>query len=365
VAGFFVFNLTDEAKSSPPLCLTTWSPFAQQVIKHMNVLVTGGAGFIGSNLTDFLLAQGHHVKALDNLSTGRRDNIEGFATHPHFEFIEASVTDRAVVEELMAWCDHAYHLAAPVGVKYIMDNPVKTVLDNIRGADLMLETANTFKKRILVASTSEIYGKSLDLLDHTGVHKLRETDYRVEGSTRNHRWAYANTKAMDEFLAFAYHKEHGTEVVISRFFNTVGPRQLSNYGMVIPNFVKRALAGEDVVVFGDGEQRRSFMHVKDAIRAITGLMFSGKGVGEEFNVGNPIEISMNDLAHKIVAKTGSRSKVVHKTYEEVYGNGYEDMNRRTADISKLCDTLDFEMEYDLDGILDDVIDFHRQRVGSK
>ena len=214
----------------------------------------------------------------------------------------------------------------------------------------------------MVASTSEIYGKSLDLLDPTGTRKLKETDYRVEGSTRNHRWAYANTKAMDEFLAFAYHKEYGTEVVISRFFNTVGPRQIGNFGMVIPNFVKKALAGDDVIVFGTGEQKRSFMHVKDAIRAITGLMFTGKGIGEEFNVGNPIEITMNELAEKVVAKTGSTSKIVHKTYEEVYGKGYEDMDRRTADITKLSTTLGFELEYDLDSILEDVVSFYRAQV---
>lgn len=328
----------------------------------MKVLVTGGAGFIGSNLTDTLLKMGHEVKVLDNLSTGRLENLEHLMAHPQLDFVQGTVTQRDTIEELVSWCDHAYHLAAPVGVKYIMDNPVKTVLDNIRGVDLMLEAANQYKKRILVASTSEIYGKSLDLLDQTGTHKLQETDYRVEGSTRNHRWAYANTKAMDEFLAFAYYKEYGTEVVIARFFNTVGPRQLSNYGMVIPNFVKRALANEEVVVFGSGEQRRSFMHVGDAVRAITGLMMTGKGVGEEFNVGNPIEITMNELAEKVIARTGSQSKIVHKSYEEVYGPGYEDMDRRTADITKLRTTLDFELEYDLDSILDDVIAFHREQV---
>ncbi len=328
----------------------------------MKVLVTGGAGFIGSNLTEYLLSLDHEVKVLDNLSTGRLENLAHLMSHPKFQFVQGSVTDRATIEELMTWCEHAYHLAAPVGVKYIMDNPVKTVLDNIRGVDLMLETANQFKKRILVASTSEIYGKSLDLLDPTGTHKLKETDYRVEGSTRNHRWAYANTKAMDEFLAFAYFKEFGTEIVIARFFNTVGPRQLSNYGMVIPNFVQRAVSGEDVVVFGSGEQRRSFMHVKDAIRAITELMISGKGVGEEFNVGNPIEITMNELAQKVIERTGSSSKIVHRSYEEVYGPGYEDMNRRTADITKLETTLDFKLEYNLEMILDDVIEFTRNRV---
>ncbi|WNJ16864.1 GDP-mannose 4,6-dehydratase [Pontibacter sp. G13] len=329
----------------------------------MNIFITGGAGFIGSNLADYFLNQGHQVKVLDNLSTGRIENLQGLMNHPSFEFVKETVTHRETMDDLIQWCDHCYHMAAPVGVKYIMENPIKTILDNVRGVDIVLDLVNQYKKRVLIASTSEIYGKSLDLLDPTGQAKLKETDYRVEGSTTNHRWAYANTKAMDEFLAFAYMKEHGTEVVLSRFFNTVGPRQLSNYGMVIPNFVKRALAGEDVVVFGTGEQRRSFMHVNDAVRAITNLMLTGKGLGEAFNVGNPFEITMNELAQKVVEKTGSSSKIVHVSYEEVYGDGYEDMNRRTADITKLRETLDFELEYDLDGILDDVISFHKEKVG--
>ncbi|MEM7654948.1 MAG: GDP-mannose 4,6-dehydratase [Bacteroidota bacterium] len=328
----------------------------------MKILVTGGAGFIGSNLTEHLLALGHEVKVLDNLSTGRLENLTKATTYEQFEFVEGSVTDKQAVDEAVSWCDHCYHMAAPVGVKYIMDHPIRTILDNIRGADFMLEAVNRHEKRMLLASTSEIYGKSLDLLDSSHVRKLKESDYRVEGSTRNHRWAYANTKAMDEFLAFAYHKEFGTEIVIARFFNTVGNRQLSNYGMVIPNFVKRALANEDVVVFGTGGQRRSFMHVSDAIRAITGLMFTGEGVGEEFNVGNPFEVTMNELAAKVIEKTGSKSKIVHVPYEEVYGPGYEDMNRRTADITKLTQTLNFQLKYDLDAILEDVITFHRNQV---
>lgn len=283
-----------------------------------------------------------------------------FMDHPSFEFIKGDVTQKDVVEPLMQWCEHCYHLAAPVGVKYIMEHPVHTILDNVRGIDNMLALTEAYKKRILVASTSEIYGKSLDFLDPTHEAKLSEKSYRVEGSTRNHRWAYANTKAMDEFLAFAYYKEFQTEVVIARFFNTVGPKQLFNYGMVIPNFVKRALDNEEVLIFGTGEQKRSFMHVNDAIRAITELMFSGKGVGEEFNVGNPIEISMTDLAKKIIAKTGSDSPLKYIPYEDAYGKGFEDMNRRTADISKLKETLDFSLEYDLDTILDDVIAYYRE-----
>ncbi|MEO0468570.1 MAG: GDP-mannose 4,6-dehydratase [Bacteroidota bacterium] len=329
----------------------------------MKILVTGGAGFIGSNLVEYLLNEGHEVSTLDNLSTGRIENLASVMERDGFTFIQGSVTDRDIMEPLVRWCDHLYHLAAPVGVKLVMERPVLTILDNIRGIDVVLDLVNQYKKRVMVASTSEIYGKSLDMLDPTHSKKLKETDYRVEGSTRNHRWAYANTKAMDEFLSFAYHKEYGTEVVLARFFNTVGPRQLFNYGMVIPNFVKRALANEDILVFGTGEQKRSFMHVHDAIRAITGLMFTGKGVGEEFNVGNPIEITMNELAEKVVARTNSTSKIVKKSYEEVYGKGFEDMNRRTADITKLRETLGFEMEYDLEDILDDVIAFYRSQEG--
>lgn len=328
----------------------------------MNILITGGAGFIGSHMADLLLGKGHTVKALDNLITGRLANLDHLQSNEHFSFVEGDVTDMEAMEPLVEWCDHCYHLAAPVGVKYVMDNPVRTILDNVRGIDTVLTLVHKYNKRVLVASTSEVYGRSLDMLDKTGVAKLKEDDYRVEGSTRNHRWAYANTKSMDEFLSFAYHKEYGTEVVISRFFNTVGPRQLFDYGMVIPNFVSKAIAGEDVLIFGTGEQKRSFMHVKDAVRAVTELMLTGKGVGQEFNVGNPIEITMNDLAQKVIDRIGSSSKIVHKSYEEVYGPGYEDMNRRTADITKLKTTLNFEMEYDLDGILDDVVAYYKAKM---
>ena len=328
----------------------------------MKILVTGGSGFIGSNLVEMLLKLEHEVKIIDNLSTGRIENLERVIDHPALTFIQDDVANKPVMEELISWCDHCYHLAAPVGVKLIMERPVYSILGNIRGIDNVLELVNKYKKRVLVASTSEIYGKSLDLLDPTQTRKLVEADYRVEGSTKNHRWAYANTKAMDEFLSFAYHKEYGTEVVVARFFNTVGPRQLSNFGMVIPNFVKRALLNEDLVVFGTGEQKRSFMHVQDALRAITELMFTGKGVGEEFNVGNPNEVTMNELARKVIARSGSSAKLNHISYKEAYGEGFEDMNRRTADITKLKETLGYEINYDLDGILDDVISYHRSKM---
>ncbi len=333
----------------------------------MNVLITGGAGFIGSNLAQVLLDQGHSVTTLDNLSTGRLENIAAFREHPKHQFVHETVTKREVMAPLVAWADQIYHLAAPVGVKYIMEHPVLTILDNIRGADLMLELAHQHRKRILMASTSEVYGKSLDLLDATGQRKLAEDDYRIEGSTTNHRWAYANTKAMDEFLSLAYHKEHQLDVVVVRFFNTVGPRQLSEYGMVIPNFVKRALAGEDLVIFGTGQQRRSFMHVNDVVRAITALMGNAPGgaavgSGQVFNIGNPVEITIEDLAKRVIALSGSQSGVKHIPYEQAYGSGFEDMNRRTADISKLKAAIGFEIEYDLDALLSDIIRHHRAQL---
>jgi UDP-glucose 4-epimerase len=327
----------------------------------MRIFVTGGAGFIGSNLVKGLLDDGHEVKVLDNLCTGRIENIDPFRFHSHFEFVQENVALREPVRKCVEWADHVYHLAAPVGVKYIMDNPVLTILDNVRGIDNVLEACKDYNKRVMVASTSEVYGRSLDLLDPTHARKLQEDDYRIEGSTQNHRWAYANTKAMDEFLALAYYKQYGTETVVVRFFNTVGPEQVSSFGMVIPNFVEKAILGEDVVVFGTGEQKRSFLHVSDAIRAVRGLMETGKGIGKVFNVGNPFEVTMNDLANRIIAKTGGRSKLVHISYQEAYGTGFEDMMRRTADITRLKETLGFEIEYDLDGILDSVI-AHKRRV---
>ena len=321
----------------------------------MNILITGGAGFIGSHLAEYLLAAGHHVKTLDNLSTGRAANLEHLKKYPKHTFVQGSVTDRSCVEPLMKWCDHCYHLGAPVGVKYIMQNPILTIVENIRAIDLILELTDRFKKRTLVASTSEVYGKSLDLLDTSGKGKLKEGDYRLEGSTTNHRWAYANTKALDEFLSFAYHKERGTEICIIRFFNTVGPRQVADYGMVIPNFIQRALVGEPILVHGTGEQIRSFMHVKDVVQAVTELMLTGKGIGDVFNVGNPQEITINELAKRVLKLTGSSSEIRHVPYGEAFSSGFEDMYRRTPDISKLERTLDFKIKYQLDDILTEVI----------
>lgn len=330
----------------------------------MKILVTGGAGFIGSNLVESLLADGHSVKVIDNLSTGRIENLDLAMPNPGFEFTQDTVSNRDLMWSLIEWADQVYHLAAPVGVKYIMENPVLTILENVRGIDIVLEASKELKKRTLVASTSEVYGKSLDKLDPSGKRKLKEDDYRVEGTTRNHRWAYANTKSMDEFLALAYHKQYQAENIVVRFFNTVGPRQLSVYGMVIPNFVEKALKNEDVIVFGTGEQKRSFLHVNDAIRGVRGLMDGGVGIGEVFNVGNPFEVSMNELAARIIKLCGSSSRIKHISYEEAYGKGFEDMMRRTADIGKLKEFLGFEIEYDLDALLLDIIEFRREKIGS-
>jgi UDP-glucose 4-epimerase len=283
--------------------------------------------------------------------------------HPNLEFIQETVTNRAVMEPLIQWCHHCYHLAAPVGVKHIMDHPVLTILDNIRGIDVVLEYCNQYRKRVLVASTSEVYGKSLDLLDPTRTAKLKETDYRVEGATSNHRWAYANTKAMDEFLSLAYYKEHQLPVTVVRFFNTVGPRQLSNYGMVVPNFVQRALRNEPIVVLGTGQQQRSFMHVNDVKRAVLALMERDDTCGQVFNIGNPFEVTITELAQRVIRLAGSNSSIEYHPYEQYYGKGFEDMDRRTADISKLQAAISFEIEYDLDALLLDIIAYQRQQMG--
>jgi UDP-glucose 4-epimerase len=243
-----------------------------------------------------------------------------------------------------------------------MNNPVHTILDNVRGIDNVLELAHQYNKKVLVASTSEVYGKSLDFLDPECKRSLSEEDYRIEGSTQNHRWAYANTKALDEFLSLAYYKQYGLKCVIIRFFNTVGPRQSSQYGMVIPNFVNQALRGEDITVYGDGSQTRSFLHVFDAIQAITELMITEHAVGQVYNVGNPFEISIKQLAERIIEKTNSCSKVKLVSYQEAYGAGFEDMQRRTPNIEKLTKTIGFKIRYDLEAILDSIIEHQKVKL---
>lgn len=333
----------------------------------MRILITGGAGFIGSSLAEYCLQSGHDVVIVDNFTTGRRENLTPLLSFPQWvperDIVIANVGDRNKIDNLIKHCDYCYHFASPVGVKYIMNNPLLTILDNIRGIDSVLELVAKYNKKILIASTSEVYGRNLDLLDDTNQKRLKESDYRVEGSTQNHRWAYANTKAMNEFLAFAYAKEMNTRVVVVRFFNVVGPLQADSYGMVIPTFVRQALKGEDLVIYGNGEQKRSFMHIYDVVRYATKLMECTAAEGEVFNLGNPNEISIRDLAYKIINLAGSLSKVQYKSYQDAYGNGFEDMLRRTADVEKISNLLNLTFEFDLNSTLLSIIEHHRKNLG--
>jgi len=322
-------------------------------------LVTGGAGFIGSHLSEHLLELGHSVLAVDNFSTGRRENVAHLEARSDFELIEGDILDYPLMDELLSRCDAVYHLAAAVGVKLIMEEPVETLTTNVRGTEIILELASRAGKKLFLASTSEVYGKTLE--NNGNLHALKEDEDRTLGATSRKRWAYACSKALDEFLALAYREERGLEVVIARFFNTVGPRQTGRYGMVVPTFVRRALANEDLLVHGDGEQSRSFTHVADTVWAATRLMETPEAEGEVYNIGNGKEITINELAERVIAFTGSSSRVVHVPYEEVYGEGFEDMRRRTPDIAKLQALLGFEPQRDIDGILEDVIEDCRRR----
>ncbi len=319
----------------------------------MNVFITGGAGFIGSHLADALLDAGHTVHAYDNLSTGRRENIAHLAENDRFSLTIGNVLDRHTMEHGIRDADVIVHLAAAVGVKRVMEQPVETIKTNVGGTENVLELANYHDKKVAIASTSEVYGKAMQKDDT--LESLSETDDWTLGTTNKRRWAYACSKAMDEFLAKAYADEHGLDVIALRFFNTVGPRQSSRYGMVIPNFVRQALAGEEIRVFGDGEQTRCFTHVYDAVEAVQRLLATDGLAGEVFNIGSTHEISINDLAKRVREQTGSSSDIVHIPYEEVYGPGFEDMRRRTPNLTKLRDTIGFTPSRSTDEILDDVI----------
>ena len=319
----------------------------------MRILITGGAGFIGSHLADRLLEQGHHVHALDNLSTGSLANIAHLAGHDRFALTEGDVRDREVLAPRVAEADRVVHLAAAVGVKRILDRPVETIQTNVGGTEAVLELAHEHDTKVLLASTSEVYGKAMQ--KDEGLDALQEDGDWTLGPTNKRRWAYACSKAMDEFLAKAYHDEHGLPVTCVRFFNTVGPRQSGQYGMVIPNFVDRALAGEPITVHGDGTQTRCFTHVQDAVRAVTQLLETPAADGEIVNVGQPDEISIKALAERVRALSGSDAPITYVPYEEVYGPGFEDMQRRTPDISKLQHLIGYEPQFTLDDILRDVI----------
>ena len=326
----------------------------------MKVLITGGAGFIGSHLAERLIARGDEVSVIDNITTGRIENLAHLLDSRRIKIYVDTVCNPVLMEELIRDADHVYHLAAPVGVKYIMEHPVLTILDAARGADVVFGLCNKYRKKVLLASTSEVYGKNLDFLGGE-TRKLGEEDFRLKGSTKNHRWAYANTKSMEEFLAFAYFREYRMPVVVVRFFNTVGPRQTGMYGMVVPTFIQQALAGEPMTIFGTGEQSRCFLHVSDALDAVTALMAEPRAIGDVYNIGSEEEVTMSALAEKVKALTGSSSEVTMVDYRTAYGDGFEDMLRRTPDTTKIRDLVGFRPKFNLERTLDDIIAHFRSQ----
>ena len=312
-------------------------------------LITGGAGFIGSHLSELLLENGWEVFVLDDVSTGSLENIAHLRDRPDYHLVVESVLSPAIVSEVVHKCDVVFHLAAAVGVRLIVEQPVHTMVTNVQGTETVLGYCSKFGKRVLVASSSEVYG------DHREELPLEETDRRVYGPTTQRRWAYADSKAMDEFLALAYHQERDLDCVIVRLFNTVGPRQSGRYGMVIPRFVESALAGNPIEVHGDGTQTRSFCHVADTIRALVGLMDARELSGEIFNVGSSERVRIVDLAEQIKAATGSASEIVYVPYDEVYGQGIEDMLHRQPAIEKVTAEIGWQPTRLLDEILADVV----------
>jgi UDP-glucose 4-epimerase len=318
----------------------------------MKVLITGGAGFIGSHLSDAYLQRGEEVFILDDLSTGSIDNIRHLKKHPHFHDTIDSVRNAPVVAELVDRCDVIFHLAAAVGVKLIVESPVRTIETNVHGTEVVLAQADERKKKVLIASTSEVYGLSNQV-------PFREDGNLVMGATTKGRWSYACSKAIDEFLALAYWREKGLPTVVVRLFNTVGPRQTGRYGMVIPTFVKQALAGRPITVHGDGTQSRCFAHVADVVGALMALMDHPGAVGEVFNIGSNEEVAIAELAHRVRLLAGSRSEIVMVPYEAAYGEGFEDMPRRVPDISKVGALIGFRPKRTLEEILESVIASHR------
>lgn len=319
------------------------------------ILVTGGAGFIGSHLCELLLKKGYYVVAIDNLSTGRLDNIQHLLQSPGFQFVRETITNSQVLDRLTSQADILIHLAAVVGVKLIVEDPVNTIATNIMGTEAVLTTANRYGCKVMLASTSEVYGKGFKV-------PFNEEDDCVMGPTSHSRWSYATTKAIDEFLSLAYYHQFGLPVVVMRFFNTVGPRQTGRYGMVLPTFVRQALAGEPITIYGDGEQSRCFADVADIIDATVKLAEHPGAVGQVFNIGSTEEVTIRELAERVIAATGSPSKVVYVPYDEAYAPGFEDMRRRVPDLEKIHQLIDYEPHYSLDETIRRVILFEREQI---
>ncbi len=320
----------------------------------MRFLITGGAGFIGSHLAERHLKRGDEVYIIDDLSTGSMENIEHIKTHPGFHYTLDSVTNQQLVAELVDLCDATYHLAAAVGVKLIVESPVRTIETNIRGTEIVLAHAAKKRKRVLITSTSEVYGKRETI-------PFREDDDLVMGATNKGRWSYACSKAIDEFLAIAYWKEKKVPTVIARLFNTVGPRQTGQYGMVVPNFVRQALEGKEITVYGDGSQSRCFTHVSDVVGALMKLIDHPQAMGEVYNIGSAQEVTILQLAERVKALTEADSPISFLPYDKAYEAGFEDMLRRVPDISKIHNLVGYQPTFSLDEILKDVIAYQREK----
>jgi len=321
----------------------------------MKVLITGGAGFIGSHLAEQLLARGDEVHILDDLSTGSIENIALIKKHPNLTYHIDTIRNYKLTAELVDTCDLIYHLAAAVGVKLIVESPVNTIETNIRGTDIVLSLAAKKKKRVLITSTSEVYGKRNAI-------PFNEDDDLVLGPTNKGRWSYACSKAIDEFLAIAYWKEKRVPTVIVRLFNTVGPRQTGRYGMVIPNFVQQALLGQDITIYGDGSQTRCFTHVSDVVKALIKVAEHPNAVGEVYNIGSDQETTILQLAEQVRRMTESDSQIVFVPYDKAYEAGFEDMMRRVPDIAKIRKLIDYHPTINLDGILSSIIEYHRVKM---
>jgi UDP-glucose 4-epimerase len=319
------------------------------------VLITGGAGFIGSHLCDACIERGDEVFVLDNLSTGSLDNISHLLDHPRFHFTTGDVRDADLVGELVDQCDQVFHLAAAVGVKLIVESPIRSMATNVNGTEVVLAAAARYGKKVLIASTSEVYGLSTQI-------PFREDGPMVFGATTKGRWSYACSKALDEFMALAYHREQGLPTVIVRLFNTVGPRQTGQYGMVLPTFVKQALAGDTITVHGDGSQSRCFTYVGDVVRALLALMDDPRAVGEVFNIGSTEEVSIRALAELVKERSGSPSAIECVPHGSVYNSTFEDMPRRVPDIGKIHRLIGFVPSVSLQEIIDRVIADQRDQL---
>ncbi len=315
-------------------------------------LITGGAGFIGSHLCELLLERGEHVVAIDDLSTGRRENVEALISHPNFQFVRETILNAQVLDRLTSQADLIIHLAAAVGVKLIVEDPVRTINTNILGTEAVLTAANRYGCKVLIASTSEVYGKGVKA-------PFRESDDCLIGPTTHSRWSYAVSKQVDEFLGLAYHRQFGLPVIVMRFFNTVGPRQTGRYGMVVPRFVRQALHEEPITIYGDGEQSRCFADVADVTEAVVRLAEHPGAIGEVFNVGTVEEVTVHGLAERVLALTGSSSPIRYVPYDEAYAPGFEDMRRRVPDLNKIRTLIGYKPRYSLDDTLRRVIEYEK------